>query len=316
MDNYPLTEQTALMAALSAQGLDCEDVLSRAYCELTGSPPVSGQLMSTALLDTAADFAAWLELAERDSAAFPASFVRDFAERAQSDRRQALEQFILLLRAIRGDVSMVPFSLSADELIRLAADELDSVPIPQPPGTTPDDRRANSLLERRSGRHARSLWEAMALYIAALHSGMAPIPTLGQYASAVCGGQAVYGALSSGLLTAGQERARLRAAAMVSAAMLASLGCAPLELLFSGSLATAASACRRAIDETSALTARFNREAAAMLEALDVRMRPIILSLKRREAVSADEPAVDERAALDSSDKTERATERHRQRDK
>ena len=313
MRDISLTEQTALMASLSAEGLGCEAALSRAYCELTGSPNVSGQLMSAKLIDTAADFSSWLELAERDGAAFPMSFVRDLAERApQAERRRELEQFVLLLRAMRGDESELPNQLSEDELARLAGRELGSVPMPQPVEITADDRRAHALLERRSGRHVRSLWEAMALYIAALRSGMAPIPTLGQYASAVCGRQAAHRAAASGLFTAGQERARLRAAAMVSAALLASPGCAALNLLFSGSIAAAASACRRAVDEAAALTARFNREAAAMLEALHVRIKPLVLSLKRREA--AAEPAPVERTALESAAEAETEPERNRQR--
>lgn len=294
MADLHITERIAYIAALSSEGLGCAEVLGSAYCEfMDGAAPVRGERMAGVIVGTAASFYGWLELAERDPAAFAAEYARSVdAGSSDEERTRRLGIFVQLLRLLRSggageELSPLP-ELGICELEELAARELLAFPEDAAPPAGAEDRRACAVLERRSGRHARSAWEALTLYTAAVGADQGPCATLEQYTAAACGRQTAHSALCSGVLTAAQEKRRMRAAQLVTLALLAALSPSALRLLFAGSLIAAALACLRTLEETRELTAEFDREAASMLEALDARVDPLTLKSVRRSTAAVD----------------------------
>ena len=117
----------------------------------------------------------------------------------------------------------------------------------------------------RGGEYGRAAWEAMALYTASCENERAPETTLRQFAVAACGSQAAIATACTarkGRLTADRARRRLRAAQLVTLALLAAIGSTALAVLFAGSITAAAAACRRALMLCAAGTPVINKTAA------------------------------------------------------
>ena len=130
----------------------------------------------------------------------------------------------------------------------------------------------------RGGEYGRAAWEAMALYTASCENERAPETTLRQFTVAACGSQAAIATACTarkGRLTADRARRRLRAAQLVTLALLAAIGSTALAVLFAGSITAAAAACRRALMLCAAGTPVINKTAALMLGALDVYPEPL-----------------------------------------
>lgn len=313
MNYLPITERLAYITALSADGGDCADVLRDAYCELMGGvSPFGGEAMAGVIVDTAARFSGWYDLAESSEADFASEYARSLGADCEADEREGrLRLFLqLLCRLYHGgrEAAGLP-DIPARELERLAAEALLAIPEPEFPSVDAADRRACAVLERRSGRHARSAWEALTLYTAAMALGRAPNATLEQYTAAACGRQAAQSAVCSGVLTAAQTKLRLRAAQLVTASLLAAMSPLMLKLLFAGEPDLAAEACRRALSDTEAMTSEINREAASMLEALDARAKPLMLKAKRRHPSALAESDSAEEAGLGAEAEAENERE-------
>ena len=281
-------ERLSYIVARSAEGLDCSEVLSRTYCEFRpGKSPAQGRLMARAVLDTAERFAAWSSLAEEDPRAFASEYAHTLCPGSPPrERGEALYRFSGLLPLVSSGAAPGAPAAGGDlpGLEQHALEALLSLPEPELPAAEAADAAAAASLRRRSGCVPRCAWEALALYTAACSEGGDDMPTLEQYTAAVCAQQsALKTACFIRRLTSAQARRRLRAAQLVGSAMLCAAAASALAFnaLFAGSLSVAGSACRRALTQSAAQTAPFNRAAAEMLEALSAEALPLELDPER-----------------------------------
>ena len=196
-------------------------------------------------------------MAEDNPEGFATSFTLSLARSAApGDKMSSLERFTCMLEHITGSETPPVADQTCEDEARRAARTLLSIPAPDWPAADENDAAALAELDMRGGEYGRAAWEAMALYTASCENERAPETTLRQLTVAACGSQAAIATACTarkGRLTAGRAGRRLRAAQLVTLALLAAL-----MLCAAG-------------------TPVINKTAALMLGALDVYPEPLEL---------------------------------------
>lgn len=275
-----VAERLAYIAAISGPGESFVSVLAQTYCEfMPEASGETGRLMAGVVISTVERYAGWFEVAEDNPEGFATSFTLSLARSAApGDKMSSLERFTCMLEHITGSETPPVADQTCEDEARRAVRTLLSIPASYWPAADENDAAALAELDMRGGEYGRAAWEAMALYTASCENERAPETTLRQFTVAACGSQAAIATACTarkGRLTADRARRRLRAAQLVTLALLAAIESAALAVLFAGSITTAAAACRRALMLCAAGTPVINKTAALMLGALDVYPEPL-----------------------------------------